>query len=190
MPKYDKRVDAYIAKAPDYAKPILKHLREVVHEACPECEETLKWSTPTFTYHGILCGMAAFKDHCNFVLWKGQLIKGADIVQRNIKKVSDLPSKKALTNRIRKAMALNEAGVKVPRTKPGTKKPLAMPMDFSKAIKKSRKAATAFEKFSPSHKREYIEWINDAKRPETRTKRIATAVGWIAAGKPRNWQYM
>jgi uncharacterized protein YdeI (YjbR/CyaY-like superfamily) len=196
MGRKDPRVDAYIARSAGFAKPILKHLRAVVHQACPEVEETLKWSAPHFLYEGMLCGMSAFKEHAAFGFWKGALIldgngRNAEAMGQfgRITELSDLPSKKVMTRYIRKAMALNEAGVKSP-TRPGKpKKPLAVPADFQAALRKNRKAMAAYDGFSPSQRREYLEWITEAKRDETRQRRIGTAVEWLAEGKTRNWKY-
>jgi uncharacterized protein YdeI (YjbR/CyaY-like superfamily) len=196
MPAKDKRVDAYIDQAPDFAKPILTRIRETVHEACPECEETLKWGHPSFMYNGIMCGMAAFKEYCAFHFWKGALIvEGAEGVNMwsqlgRLSKVSDLPPKKTVVGYVKKAMELNELGTKVPKRPAKAKKELVMPEPFMTAIKKNKKALAGFEAFSPSHKREYIEWISDAKGEDTRARRIAQAVEWMAEGKPRNWKYM
>lgn len=197
MGKRDPRVDAYIARSSDFAKPILNHIRSVVHEACPEVQETVKWGAPFFDYHGVMCNMAAFKAHCAFGFWKGSLVLGNDVKDADaagqfgrIEKVSDLPPKKVLMGYIRQAMKLNEDGVKPMRTKTGTKKPeLDVPDYLRAALKKDRKAQTAFDAFSPSHRREYIEWITDAKTEATRNKRMETALEWIAEGKSRNWKY-
>jgi Uncharacterized protein conserved in bacteria len=195
MGKRDPRVDAYIAKSGDFAKPILLHLREVVHEACPDVEESIKWSMPHFDYHGILCGMASFKEHCAFNIWKGSLIVGGGAREAmgnfgRITRVSDLPPKKTITGYIKQAMKLREDGVKNPaRAKPRKKSEVAVPTELASALKKNKKAATAFEGFPPSHKREYAEWISDAKREETRKRRVDTAVEWMAEGKSRNWKY-
>jgi uncharacterized protein YdeI (YjbR/CyaY-like superfamily) len=204
MGTQDPRIDAYIAKSKDFARPILVHLREVVHAACPDVEETLKWSMPHFMYHGMLCGMAAFKEHCTFGFWKGALVVGD--AQRNSKRegtkesgmgqfgritsIKDLPNKKVLAAYIKKAMKLNEEGTKVPKQPAKKKAPLPVPEDLAAALKKNKAAAKAFADFSPSHQREYIEWITEAKRAETRAKRLATALEWLAEGKPRNWKYM
>ena len=193
----DPRIDAYIAKSADFARPILTHLREVVHAACPEVEETLKWGTPYFTYKGMLCGMAAFKHHCAFSFWKGSLIVGGqgEGVERamgrfgRITKISDLPSKRILTGYIESAVRLNEQGVKAP-TRSRSQEPLAVPDDLAVALERNRKARVTFESLSPSHKREYLEWITEAKGDDTRRRRLATAVEWMAKGKPRNWKYM
>ena len=199
MGKRDPRVDAYIAKSADFAKPILTHIREVVHAAVPEVEETLKWSMPAFMHHGILGGMAAFKEHAAFNIWKGSLIVGSDGDRiamgqfGRIAKVSDLPSKRILTGYIRQAAALNEAGVKTAKVrKPGlarTPIPTAPPPDLAAALKKNAKARATFDGFSPSHKREYIEWIVEAKRDETRQRRLGQAIEMLAEGKTRNWKY-
>ena len=196
MGKRDPRVDAYIAKSPDFAKPILIHIRDVVHDACPGVEEDLKWSTPSFMYKGILCGMAAFKQHATFGFWKHDLVTGSPRVEGSmgfgrLTKVSDLPSKKELAAYVKKAAALNAAGIKPerPKTRP-PKPPAKAPADLMAALKKNKKALATFDAFSPSAKREYIEWITDAKGDETRARRLTTAVEWMAAGRQRNWKYM
>jgi uncharacterized protein YdeI (YjbR/CyaY-like superfamily) len=198
MGKRDPRVDAYIERSADFAKPILTHVRETVHAACPDIEEDMKWSFPHFLHRGIVCSMAAFKQHCAFGFWKGALVLGDDARNADamgqfgqIKKVSDLPSEKALTAAIRKAVALNDSGVKAPRA---VKRPapgrLAVPADLAAALDKNTKARATFDGFSPSHKREYIDWITGAKRPETRTRRVRAAVDQMQDGKPQNWKYM
>jgi uncharacterized protein YdeI (YjbR/CyaY-like superfamily) len=197
MPRTDKRIDAYIAKAPEYAKPIIARVREMVHQAAPECDETLKWGHPTFVQNGILCGVAAFKEYCAVRFWNSTLVIGDHArptdsagVFGKIQSVKDLPPKTEFLGYVKRAVELNASGVKAPRAPVKPKKPLAMPGDFGKAIAKNTKARQAFEAFSPSNKREYIEWITDAKQEATRARRIAQAVEWIAAGKPRNWKYM
>ncbi|HXF99893.1 MAG TPA: YdeI/OmpD-associated family protein [Bacteroidota bacterium] len=198
MSSTDPRVDAYIAKSADFARPILEHLRALVHKACPDVQETMKWSFPHFDYKGIMCSMAAFKHHCSFGFWKASLMKDPDGIlttgngMGNLGKITslkDLPSDRILIKYIKEAAKLNEEGVKVDRTKSATKKPLTIPADLASALKKNRKALQVFEKFPPSHKREYIEWITEAKRPETRAKRIATTLQWLSEGKSRNWKY-
>jgi uncharacterized protein YdeI (YjbR/CyaY-like superfamily) len=199
MGRRDPRIDAYIAKSADFAKPILTHIREVVHSAVPDVEETLKWSMPAFMHHGILCGMAAFKQHAAFNLWKGSLVVGSDGDRDamgqfgRITRVADLPSKKVLTGYIRQAAALNEAGVKTPKVrKPGLERkpiPTTPPPDLAAALKKNAKARATFDGFSPSHRREYIEWVGEAKREETRQRRLAQAIEMLAEGKTRNWKY-
>jgi len=201
MGKKDKRVDAYIAEAADFAKPVLKHLRELVHSACPEVEETIKWKFPTFMHKGMLCGMAAFKQHCTFGFWKHTLIIDRHSASNRteeamgqmgrITSLQDLPSDKVLIGYIKQAVQLNEQGVKAPRSeKPKTKKKLGIPPILTDALKRNKQAQHTFENFSPSHKREYIEWINEAKRDETRAKRLETTIAWLSQGKPRNWKYM
>ena len=200
MATRDPRIDAYIAKSADFARPILEHLRAVVHAACPDVEETMKWSFPHFQYKGMLCHMASFKEHCAFGFWKGSLIvgKGDGEAEKamgqfgRITKLSDLPSKKVLTGYIKEAMKLNEAGVKSPsRSKPKAPKPApVVPDDLAAALAKNPAAHATFETFSPSHRREYIEWITEAKTPATRSRRLETAIEWMAEGKPRNWKYM
>jgi uncharacterized protein YdeI (YjbR/CyaY-like superfamily) len=198
MPKKDPRVDAYIAKAAPFAQPVLRHLRKLVHTGCPDVEETLKWSMPSFTYKGILCGMAAFKEHCTFGFWKHDLVVGAQGAPKaeeamgtfgRITKLSDLPSNEVLLGYVRKAVELNDAGIKKPASPKKPREELKIPSSLMEALKRNKKALETFEEFSYSHKKEYVEWITEAKRDETRDKRLATAIAWIAEGKPRNWKY-
>jgi uncharacterized protein YdeI (YjbR/CyaY-like superfamily) len=193
----DPRIDAYIAKSADFAKPILAHLRAVVHAACPDVEETMKWSMPHFDYRGaMMCSMAAFKAHAVFGFWKGALVLGANAQSREamgsfgrITSVSDLPAKKVLAGYIRKAMALNEAGVTLARPKKHPKAAPAMPRDLTAALKKSKGALAQWQAFTPGQRREYVAWIVDAKQAATRARRIATTVSQVAEGKPQNWKY-
>ena len=195
----DPRIDAYIAKSAEFAKPILKYLRKIVHAGCPNAEETMKWSMPHFDYKGVMCGMAAFKHHCVFGFWKESLIfdqtKAAVKTAMGsfgcITSLADLPSEKTLIGYVKKAAALNEAGIKAPdRIKPTKREAIAVPDYFAAALKKNARAGKAFEGFSPSHRREYLEWITEAKREETRNQRLATSIAWLAEGKARNWKYM
>lgn len=199
MGTQDRRVDAYIAKSAEFARPILTHLRAVVHAACPDVEETMKWSFPHFMYKGMLCSMASFKEHCAFGFWKSSLVIEKRGTEANkaagefgrITKLSDLPSQKVLSGYIKAAMKLNDAGVKVPaRPKPRTPKELVVPDDLDKALHGNKPARATFENFSPSQKREYVDWITEAKTEATRSRRLETAIEWMAAGKTRNWKYM
>jgi uncharacterized protein YdeI (YjbR/CyaY-like superfamily) len=193
MGRKDPRIDAYIENSADFAKPILKHLRKVVHAGCPDVEETLKWRMPHFDYKGPLAGMAAFKAHCAFGFWKGSLIvpgsKEAMGQFGCITKISDLPKPEVLAGYVRKAVELNDRKVKVPRPLKHEKKDIPMPADLAAALKKNAKARAAYDGFRPSHKREYLEWITQAKTDETRRRRLDTAVRWMSEGKPRHWKY-
>jgi uncharacterized protein YdeI (YjbR/CyaY-like superfamily) len=196
MGKRDPRIDAYIARQQDFAKPILEFLRDTIHQACPECEETLKWSSPSFTYRGaILAGFAGFKEHVGFGFWKHEQVVGARPAggmgsYGRIMSVKDLPPKKQLLASIAKAMKLEDQGVKTVRVKAEPKKPIPIPADLKAALARNRRAKATYDAFSPSHKREYLEWITDAKQAETRRRRIAQALEWMAEGKARNWKYM
>jgi hypothetical protein len=196
MGKKDPRIDAYIAKAPDFAKPILTHVRALVHTACPNVEETMKWSTPTFDYKGIMCGVAAFKQHCAVGFWKHRLVIGEGRAEKSagslgrITSLDDLPSDRALIAYIKKAAKLNDDGVAVERERKAPKPPLKAPAYFTAALKKNAAARKTFEAFSPSQKREYLEWVTGSKTDATRDKRLATAVEWMAEGKVRNWKYV
>ena len=198
MATKDPRIDAYIAKSADFAKPILKHLRKVVHAGCPKVVETLKWSMPHFDYKGVMCGTAAFKEHCAFGFWKEALIFDRDNAAEKtamgsfgcIRSLGDLPSEKTLIQYVKKAAALNEAGIKAPaRTQPKKKEPLAVPDYFSAALRKNAKARKTFDSFPTSKRREYIDWVTGAKREETHHERLATSIKWLAEGKPRHWKY-
>ena len=197
MGSRDKRIDAYIAKAAPFARPILSHLRAVIHAACPEVEETLKWGAPAYMHHGILCITAAFKAHCSLVLWRAPLIVGA-VKSRDahghfgrITTVKDLPSKTVLVDLIKQAVKLNESGVKTSQrvTSKTKKKPVPTPADLAVGLRKNAKAKAAWAAFAPSHRKEYIEWITEAKRPETRAERLKTTLAWVKEGKQRHWKY-
>ena len=201
MAKKDPRVDAYIAKSPEFAKPILTYLRDVIHEGCPDVVETIKWSTPTFDHHGIVAGIAAFKQHCVFGFWKAPLLTldGKPLSKEmesgagqfgKLTTVKDLPARTKLLKLVRDAVKLNEAGVSMERKARPAPKPVQVPADLKKALQKSARARAAFEAFSPSHKREYVEWIVEARTEETRQRRLDTALEWIGEGKPRNWKYI
>jgi uncharacterized protein YdeI (YjbR/CyaY-like superfamily) len=192
----DSRVDAYIAKAQPFAQPILKRIRSAVHAGCPEITETIKWSVPAFDYKGPLAGMAAFKKHCVFGFWKGPLMKRVPTSAKGratggfgrFETVDDLPGEAALVRMVKEAAALADAGVKAPRAMKA-KPPLKTPPGMLAAIKRNKKAHQTYHALSPSHRREYIEWITDAKTVETRARRLATTVEWMAEGKTRNWKY-
>ena len=196
MPRKDPRIDAYIAKAQPFARPILKHIRDVVHAACPEVEEDIKWGSPHFMYHGMLCGMAAFKQHVTFGFWKGKLLldtKGLPVDEAmgqfgRITSVFALPSARAIAGYVKKAMKLNEDGVVVKR-EVKARKPIAMPAVLRSALAKAPKAKVSYDGLSPSHQREYLEWVTEAKTDATRDKRIATTIEWLSEGKHRNWKY-
>ena len=183
MGRKDPRVDTYISRAPDFAKPILSRVRAIVHDACPDADETLKWGVPTFTHHGILCGIAAFKEHCRVGFWQGTHFE-------RVTSLDDLPSARVLAASVRQAAARNAAGKQASRPKRSAKKPLPVPKDMAAMLARQAAARKGFDALSPGYRREYIEWIADAKTAPTRARRLATAAAWIAEGKPRNWKYM
>jgi uncharacterized protein YdeI (YjbR/CyaY-like superfamily) len=196
MTHRDPRVDSYIERSPEFAHAILDHLRAVVHAACPDTEESIKWGCPHFLYNGaLMCSMAAFKNHCSFGFWNFKDITGKEPEEGagsfgKITSVKDLPGKKELTGYIRKAMVLKNSGLKQERSKPARKPPPETPDDLSAQLKKNTAARKTYEAFSPSMRREYIDWINEAKTDATRQKRLATTMEWLAQGKQRNWKYM
>ena len=194
--KTDPRIDAYIDRQAEFAKPILRHLREVMHAACPEGEEAMKWSSPHFLYKGqLLAGMAAFRHHATFGFWKGSLVVGKENEQTSgmgqfgrLTSIDDLPPRAELEALVKKAMRLTDEGVKAPRDK-HARPPFTVPHDLRAAIDAVPAAAATFDGFPPSCRREYVEWVTEAKRDETRTKRLAQTVEWLAEGKKRNWKY-
>jgi uncharacterized protein YdeI (YjbR/CyaY-like superfamily) len=195
MGTHDPKVDTYIEKAAPFARPILRHLREVVHANCPEVVEETKWGMPHFRYKGMFAGMAAFKEHCTFGFWKHELIVGEDKKHEEamgsfgrITTLSDLPSKRALGGYVKIARKLNDEGVKLVRKK-RPKKALVVPPELVAALAKNKKARAFFEGLSPSHQREYAEWIAEAKGAETKARRLATTLEWLAEGKHRHWKY-
>jgi uncharacterized protein YdeI (YjbR/CyaY-like superfamily) len=198
--KKDKRIDAYIAKAEPFARPILKHIRSLVHQVCPNVEETMKWSMPAFEYKGPLIGIAAFKKHATMGFWKAALMSDPVLVENarsesamghlgKLTSLKDLPPDKTIIKWIEEAMMLNEQGIKLPPKKKTVKKDVVVPDYVTQALKKNKKAAAVFDNFSPSHKREYIEWITEAKQDATRERRINTMLEWLGEGKSRNWKY-
>jgi hypothetical protein len=197
MPTTDARVDAYIEKSNDFAKPILRHLRELVHEACPGVVETMKWSFPHFDYKGMMCSMAAFKQHCAFNFWKQALLEASAFPAEKtamgsfgrITSLEDLPNDKTLKKLIVDAARLNEEGVKVSKTVSKEKKELVVPDILTGALATNALAAETFNNFPYSKKKEYVEWITEAKTDATRDKRLATTIEWLAEGKARNWKY-
>lgn len=204
MASRDPRIDAYIENAADFARPILVHLRDVVHQACPGVQEGMKWSRPHFDYQGVMCATAAFKAHCVFGFWKSEQVAGADPAAKeamerlgHITSMKDLPSKKVLVGFVKKAMELNERGVKplwLERRQSAKKKPkpaIPLPGELAAALaqKAHARARATWEQLSPSHRREYLEWITEARREETRARRISQTLEWLAEGKSRNWKY-
>jgi uncharacterized protein YdeI (YjbR/CyaY-like superfamily) len=201
MASTDPRVDTYIAKAEPFARPVLAHLRSLVHQACPKAEETIKWGMPSFSTNGrILCMMAAFKAHCALTFWhkemKGVLAKDGTASDRamgsfgRIESLKDLPSDRAMKSYLRQAAKLNE-GEAPARTRPARTavEDVSIPADLTAAMKRSSAARKTLESFTPGQRKEYIEWITGAKRDETRQRRVATAVEWLAEGKKLNWRY-
>jgi uncharacterized protein YdeI (YjbR/CyaY-like superfamily) len=192
----DPRIDAYIAKAAPFARPILEHVRERVHIAVPEAEETLKWSAPGFTLNGkILLMMAAFKQHAALNFWRGQEIgdgnpkAGAMGQFGRLTTMSDLPPDSDLDGLLREAAALAATAPAPRKTKHEPKPAPQMHPDFAAALAKSPKAKAVLDGFPPSAQRDYLEWISEARQDATRAKRIATAVEWLEEGKRRHWKY-
>lgn len=189
MPERDRRIDAYIARAAEFARPVLESVREAVHAAIPGIEETIKWGVPHYDHHGIVCGTPAFKAHCAVIFWKPVFPAAEKQRLRRITSVKDLPPKKELIRAMRAAAKMNEEGVKVPRKTRAPKPPARVPPDLAAALAKNRKAKAAFDAFPPSRRCEYIEWIEDAKTEATRHRRLERTLEWIAEGKSRNWKY-
>lgn len=199
MAAKDPRVDAYIARAAPFARPILAHLRGVVRTAVPEAEETIKWGMPHWVHHGILCCIAGFKGHCAMVIRGGSDLLGdaaKDDAMGNFGRITaldDLPAKGTLVRLVRAAARRNEAAAdapKAPKAPPRRRRPEArVPPDLAAALRNDARARATFEAFSPSRRRDYVEWIVEAKAEETRARRLAQAILWMAEGKARNWKY-
>jgi uncharacterized protein YdeI (YjbR/CyaY-like superfamily) len=198
MATRDPRIDAYIAKSAPFARPILEHIRAVVHDACPAVEETIKWGFPHFDYHGMLCSTASFKAHCALTFWLGRQVLGDEMTDEamgqfgRITSLKDLPNKATLRRYIKKAMALNDAGVKLSRPtarRGATANPVVVPPELAAALARHEGAKASFDAFSPSHRREYCAWIAEAKRDETKAKRVEQAIAMLTEGKARHWKY-
>ncbi|HYC35893.1 MAG TPA: YdeI/OmpD-associated family protein [Usitatibacter sp.] len=195
MGSRDKRVDAYIANAAEFARPILEELRRRVHAAVPEVDETIKWSMPHFDYKGkMLGGMAAFKAHCSFGFWHPLMrVEGASDEAMGqfgrIRSLEDLPAEARFEKLAKRAKKLVDDGVKAPPKPRAGKKEAAAPKELVAALRRNAAASKAWEEFSPSHRREYIEWIEEAKTEPTRVRRLATTLEQLAEGKPRHWKY-
>jgi uncharacterized protein YdeI (YjbR/CyaY-like superfamily) len=195
----DPRIDEYIERSEEFARPILRHLRALVHRGCPEVEETIRWGFPHFAYHGLLCSMASFRRHCAFGFWKESLVlEGATESSREamgqfgrIASLQDLPDDEVLLGYLGRAAELNREGVRVQRgAAAAARAERETDEGFRTALAANPAAAANFEAFSPSARREYLEWVADARREDTRARRVTTAVEWIAEGKPRNWKYI
>lgn len=199
----DKRIDSYIAKSAEFARPIMEHLRILIHKACPEVTETIKWGMPSFEYKGPFVGFAAFKKHAVLGFWKAALMKDSKVLTGKdtkgamgnlgrIESIEDLPKDSVILKWVKEAKKLNDEGVKLVRKeKPKhEKKEYKMPDYFAKVLSKNKTAKHTFENFSPSHKREYLEWIIEAKTEETRNKRMEKALEMLTEGKAKNWKYM
>ncbi len=193
------QVDEYIKKAPEFAKPILVHVRALIHKASPDIEETIKWGVPHFEYKGVICSIAAFKEHCAFGYWKEPLIPEMHEHIKNkasawgsigrVTSVKDLPSDELIIRWTKAAIELNEKGIKLDRGPKGPATEKNIPADLSKALKANEKAEGYWKEFSTSKKNEYIDWLEEAKTEETRNKRLETAIEWISEGKERMWKY-
>lgn len=196
MGEKSPEVTAYIAKSAPFAKPIFERLRRLFHAACPAIEEKLKWGCPSFEYKGMVGGFAGFKEHAAFGFWRQDvlpdpegLFKSRGAFGSKLTGVSELPSDEIILQYIRRAVEMNEKGAPA-RFKAKPKPPLKVPSYFLAAVRRNPKALATYQAFPPSQKREYVEWVVDAKQEETRTKRLETAVAWMAQGKVRNWKYV
>jgi len=198
MKNTDPRIDTYIENSADFAQPILRHIREMVHQHCPDVSETIGWSMPHFEYKGsIFCHFAAFKKHCALGFWYGELLEIDSKLEKamgqfgRITSLADLPDDQAFVQLLKEAMKLHDAGAKLPsRNKERSeKKELQIPADFLNELEKNSAALATFEAFPYSQKKEYVTWYTEAKTEAARTKRLQQAIAWMAEGKRRNWKY-
>lgn len=195
----DPRIDMYINKSESFAQPILRHIRRLVHKACPEVEETLKWGFPHFDHKGVMISMAAFKAHCTLNFWKAALIPGIAPVSEDdsamgqfgrITFINDLPDDEILLGYLREAKRLNDENIKVQqKSRELTVKELIVPECLVEALKENPLASETWDKFAYSHRKEYVSWITEAKTEATRDKRLATTIEWLAEGKTQLWKY-
>ncbi|MFN2500668.1 MAG: YdeI family protein [Pyrinomonadaceae bacterium] len=197
MPVTDPRIDAYIDNSKDFAKPILNHIRALVHEACPDVIETMKWSFPHFDYKGMMCSMASFKEHCSFGFWKQSLLEASAFPAEKtamgsfgrLQSIDDLPDAATMKKLIGDAVKLNDEGVKIQKAKPAERAALVVPEVLLEALVDNEAAAETFNNFPYSKKKDYANWIIEAKSEATRDKRLATSIEWLSEGKARNWKY-
>jgi uncharacterized protein YdeI (YjbR/CyaY-like superfamily) len=201
MGKKDPRVDTYIIKSQEFARPILEYIRKIVHKACPDVEETIKWGFPHFDYKGMMCSMASFKQHCAFNFWEAAIMKDPekilDLKRENamghfgkITSNDNLPKSKIFIQYIKEAAKLNDDEIKLPaKAKFKENNELVIPDYFTNKLKKNINAYISFNGLSYSHKKEYLEWISEVKTEGTRDKKIQTTIEWLAKGKSRNWKY-
>ncbi|MEO7411727.1 MAG: YdeI/OmpD-associated family protein [Opitutaceae bacterium] len=200
MATKDPRVDSYIAESAEFAQPILRHLRKLIHQGCPAAVETIKWGCPFFDYHGLLCGFASFKAHCSLFFWRDIDVSqwldktntaGAGMGQfGKITSFADLPKASVLLACVRTAVEQRDAPSSKTKRAPKPGKELPVPADLKKALAGNAKAAATFKAFAPSHRRAYLDWISDAKQAATREKRLNTTIAWLTEGKPQNWKYL
>lgn len=201
MKQTNPKIDTYIAKAADFAKPILFHLRELIHDACPEVDEEIKWALPHFSYKGAtLCTLGAYKAHISFSLFNADQLKDPRMKESvkagkkfgymdKIRTLSELPSEKILTGYLKEIIAINASGVKKPTPSKKEQVPVEVPAFFFERLNKHPKAKKVFESKSPSFRKEYAKWLNDAKTDATRETRATQSIEWISEGKGRFWQY-
>jgi uncharacterized protein YdeI (YjbR/CyaY-like superfamily) len=191
----DPRVDAYIESANSFARPILTRLRKWAHQYCPECEETIKWGSPHFSYKGkMYCGMSSFKEHCAFGFWHPMMRRNDSSLEGmgsfgKMRSLVDLPKEGEFSRMAREAMKLTDEGVKAPPKPKKARTPVVVPADLAAALAKNKKAKATYDAFTYSHRKEYVEWITEAKREETRAARLKQAIEWMAQGKNRHWKY-
>lgn len=189
MPTKDPRVDAYISKANEFARPILTKIRAAVHKGHRGVSETIKWGVPAYVDdQGIICMTPAFKQHCAWVFWSGRKPTSVDAKGlRRITSAQDLPAQATMVAAVKEAVAREKPAKK--SAAPKVARPVKVPGYFAAELRKNSKARAAFAAFPPSHRREYVDWVHSAKTAETRQRRLATAIEWISAGKSRNWKY-
>lgn len=201
MAQLNSKVDEYIAKSEDFAKPILEYLRQIIHETCQDATEDIKWGTPHYSYKGDhLCMIAGFKNHCSFSIYKAEFLQDKEIAESvkagkkfgymdKLKSVSELPSKEVLVSLLKEAMTINEQGIKKEKAVSDKPKVIETPEYLTEALDANTKAKEVWESKSASYRKDYLVWITDAKTDATRQKRIEQSLEWIAEGKGRFWQY-
>jgi hypothetical protein len=195
MATTDPRIDAYIAKQGDFARPILTWIRAQMHAASPDIGEAIKWGMPFFTYQDRpLANMAAFKAHASFGFWdRAGMATGKEGEAMGqygrLTSLADLPPEAEFCALVQAALAPIAAGDAPKRVRGAPKPDLPVPDALAQALADDALATATWDGFPPGCRREYSEWIGEAKRPETRDKRVAQTIAQLREGKKMNWKY-
>lgn len=195
MNEASENITAYIEKATPEFKEVMIALRSVLNNPNFDIKEDWKWGAPNFNNEGMICWLAHFRNHVGMNFFKGTLIKDKYNLFTHYReekgnrqlKFSDINQiiPEQIEYYIEEAIKLNQENIKVVKKEIDT----SLPLDLETELNNNPKAKMFFESLAPSYKRDYIEWIEEAKREATRTKRLATTMEWLSEGKKKNWKY-